>query len=408
MRYVRFIGRLVLVAAAIGVVFLVQGVVVVGVIAAGGAPALAVWVSFAVVAAVCAGMAWATAARLRRRADESVPPPSRAWPRAALFGVALFVTTSLLALTTFLRLDAAPMRSPETDAHPAAPTIDIRRSGAPASSTNPLVVVHGGPGVPLSASEESAIERVGRDRTVVVYDQAGVGRSGGLHDPHGYTLRHAVDELAGVVAATGADQVDLFGYSWGASVATAFAVEHPELVGRMAFISPGVIPWRGSAGEPVGPQARLEPIELASTYLLALSPRNLFVYALTAVDPDATRWFASDGELDARAHELYETTVAGLHCDASQIDPPPRHVGFFALQVPQLHPDLNGITRADAAAADIPILVLRGECDYIPDHVALEYVEVFGATLVRISGSGHALLEDRPERVLEELAEFLG
>jgi pimeloyl-ACP methyl ester carboxylesterase len=137
-----------------------------------------------------------------------------------------------------------------------APTIDIRTTGAPEASVNPLVVVHGGPGAPLSPTEEAALEQLGGDRAVVVYDQASTGRSGPLAGPRDHTFSHTVEELAQVIAATGADQVDLLGYSWGASVATAFAVGHPDRVGRLALISPGAIPWHGKTADPVGPPDR--------------------------------------------------------------------------------------------------------------------------------------------------------
>ena len=59
--------------------------------------------------------------------------------------------------------------------------------------------------------------------------------------------------------------------------------------------------------------------------------------------------------------------------------------------------DLTGLTEADAATADLRMLVLRGACDYIPEAVADEYVAEFGAELVPVPGAGHALLEDQPE-----------
>ncbi|MBM7505950.1 alpha/beta fold hydrolase [Agromyces aurantiacus] len=433
MRYVRAVGRVALVVLVVVLLSAAQEAVLLGLIALGAAPGATVWISFAVVALLCLALAAVRGAvRARRAARAGGPHPSRGFGglsttdqpasspvptrvpasasrRRKVLPVAggLWVAASLLSLVTFLRLDLAPMGSAGPGAA-AAPRVDVRTTGDAASSAPPLIVVHGGPGVPLSDIEESAVEELGRDRAVVVYDQAGTGRSDPLADPLEHTLAHAVDELARVVDATGAERVDLLGYSWGASVATVFAVEHPERVERMALISPGAIPWRGVPAEPVGPQDRLDAADQAGTYLRALSPRNLFVYALTAVDPRATRWFASDAELDERFLGLYESTAAGLHCDASQIRPPPEHLGYFASQVPQLHADLSGVTEAEASSVDLPMLVVRGACDYIPARFAEEYVDVFDAELVPIDGAGHALLEDRRDAVLAELARFLG
>jgi proline iminopeptidase len=242
----------------------------------------------------------------------------------------------------------------------------------------------------------------------VIYDQAGTGQSGPLEDPNDHGFDQAVDELARVIDSTGAATVDILGYSWGASIATLFTAGHPDRVGRLAFISPGAIPWRGAEPGRFGPQSRLGQWESISTYLLALSPRNVFVYALTSADPNATRWFAGEAELDRRFRELYMSTAAGLHCSDDQIGPPPARVGFFASQVPQMHPDPAGVTaEALEEVATTPMLVLRGECDYIPARVAEEYLDHFDAKLVAVDGAGHALLEDRPDRVLSDIADFL-
>lgn len=406
MRYVRLAGRALLLALAVGSLAALQGAALVGILALGGSPLLATCVSFVVIAAVCAGLDLARWGLRRRRSSADRTGRHTPYPRKRLLFVALlWGATSVLTLVTFLRLDAAPMATATDGGDGAA--VAIRETGVSASSRNPVVVVHGGPGVPLTPYEEATVERLASDRTVVVYDQAGTGQSQPLADATDYTLRHAVDELADVVASIPADQVDIVGYSWGASIATVYAIENPDRVGQLAFLSPGAIPWRGQSRLDVGPQSRLEMFPLIGTYLLALSPRNLFLYAVTAADPAATRWFAGDSELDSRFGSLYGASAAGLHCDDKQARYSPMHVGFLASQVPQLHPDLDGITKQRAEDARFDMLVLRGDCDYIPDAFAQEYVDVFGATLVRIPGSGHALLQDRPDRTLEEVESFL-
>ena len=286
--------------------------------------------------------------------------------------------------------------------------VDGRGVGDAVADTRPLVVVHGGPGVPLTDDEEEVLAQLATHRMVVIYDQAGTGESGPLEDPNDYGFDQAVDELARVIDSTGAATVDILGYSWGASIATVFAAEQSERVGRLAFISPGAIPWRDAEPARFGPQSRLSGRASISAYLLALSPRNLFVYALTSADPNATRWFAGEAELDRRFRELYESTAAGLHCSGDQVGPPPARVGFFASQVPQMHPDRAGVTaEALERAATTPVLVLRGECDYIPVGVAEEYLDHFEAKLVAVDGAGHAVLDDRPDSVVSDIADFL-
>ena len=391
----------------------VQGALIVAFVASGWSPTAAIAGALLLTGASCVMVGWLVVLRRRRRrwmqrgaarpdADDEVGRDVR---RVLGWAVAVWLAAVVLAQLSFLRLDLAPMAG---DAASDAPLIDIRRTEATEAEAVPIVAVPGGPGVPWSAAEERVLQRLADGRPLVVYDQVGTGGSDRLADPTGYTFARSVDELAAVVDAAGSERVDLIGFSWGSAVATAYAVEHPERVDRLVLLSPGSIPWAGEVAPPQAPQSRLTTAGRIGTYLLALAPRNLFGYALTAVDPRAAHWFAGDDEFDGRFAQLYDTTAAGLHCEASQVGAPPRGVGYYANQVPQLHPDLTGITRAQAGAADLRVLVFRGDCDYIAARFAEEYVEVFGARLVRVAGSGHSLLEDRPEQVLEPAREFLG
>lgn len=55
-----------------------------------------------------------------------------------------------------------------------------------------------------------------------------------------------------------------------------------------------------------------------------------------------------------------------------------------------------------------PVLVIRGECDYIPAAVTTRYDETLpNARLVEIPNSGHALISAQPEIVLAEIRAFL-
>jgi proline iminopeptidase len=391
-----------------------QGALIVALVAAGSSPPAAIAGALVVTGASCVLVGWLVVVRRRRRrrrsqgsvsgadADGSGGPELR---RVLGSAVAVWLVAIVLAQVSFLRLDLAPMAA---DAASQTPVVDIRRTGTADAGVVPIVAVQGGPGVPWSAVEERALLRLAGDRPLVVYDQVGTGGSARLADPSDYTFARSVGELAAIVDETGAERVDLVGFSWGAAVATAFAVDHPERVGRVVLLSPGSIPWAGEVAPSQAPQSRLTTAGQIGTYLLALSPRNLFGYALTAVDPRAAHWFAGDDEFDGRFAELYDTTAAGLHCEESQVGAPPRGLGYYANQVPQLHPDLAGISAAQAAAAHLRMLVFRGECDYIAARFAEEYVEVFDARLVRVEGAGHSLLEDRPEQVLEQARAFLG
>ena len=78
------------------------------------------------------------------------------------------------------------------------------------------------------------LERLGRELEVVRYDERGCGLSGSDDVPLG--LDAATEELAAVVAATGAPCVALLGQSGAAAPAIAYAVRHPERVSHLVLL----------------------------------------------------------------------------------------------------------------------------------------------------------------------------
>jgi proline iminopeptidase len=95
----------------------------------------------------------------------------------------------------------------------------------------PLVLCHGGPG--LWDMFEGLAGSLADLRTVWRWDQRGCGRSsaGGP-----YTLDRSVADLDSVVAAAGG-RVAVLGHSWGAQLALLYALDHPDRVSRLVYLS---------------------------------------------------------------------------------------------------------------------------------------------------------------------------
>ncbi|MET0533492.1 MAG: alpha/beta hydrolase [Steroidobacter sp.] len=138
---------------------------------------------------------------------------------------------------------------------------------------DPLFILSGGPGqsaADLYISIAPALERVRRDRDIVVVDQRGTGRSNRLDcafpddsdvafadpqklreiarqclaglagDPRYYTTSVAVRDLDEVRAALGYKTIDLYGVSYGTRVALHYMRRYPERV--RAVVIDGVVP----------------------------------------------------------------------------------------------------------------------------------------------------------------------
>lgn len=101
-----------------------------------------------------------------------------------------------------------------------------------------LILLHGGPGSNLNAVWPDLQPLAKPERSILLYDQRGGGRSEILKDPAKLTAAHHVRDLEAVRAHFGLDRVTLVGESWGAGLASLYAGEHPARVERLLLIGP--------------------------------------------------------------------------------------------------------------------------------------------------------------------------
>lgn len=98
--------------------------------------------------------------------------------------------------------------------------------GGATSERTPLLILHGGPGVPhdyLEGLEALASER----QRLIFYDQLGCGRSDRPDDPARWRLPRFVAEVDLVRQALGLEQVVILGQSWGGMLAIEYALGQP-------------------------------------------------------------------------------------------------------------------------------------------------------------------------------------
>lgn len=85
----------------------------------------------------------------------------------------------------------------------------------------PLVLLHGGPGIPGNAYEPLMAQLADRCPSVR-YDQLGCGRSDRPNDPSLWRVDTFVEELGAVRDALGLDRIHLLGHSWGGMLALEY------------------------------------------------------------------------------------------------------------------------------------------------------------------------------------------
>ena len=100
----------------------------------------------------------------------------------------------------------------------------------------PLLLMHGGPGVPHDYLEP--LEALSDERPVVFYDQLGCGRSDQPDDPSLWHLERFVAEAAQVRAALDLRRVHILGQSWGTILAAEYLLGRPEGVASVVMANP--------------------------------------------------------------------------------------------------------------------------------------------------------------------------
>jgi proline iminopeptidase len=251
-----------------------------------------------------------------------------------------------------------------------------------------ITVLHGGPG----ASHEylrPQFDALARGRTLLYYDQRGGGRSEVLPDvPLGW--REHVADLAAIVTSSAVGPATLLGFSWGALLALLFALEHPELVARLALAAP--------AGTHAEIRARFERTfaERQAAPAVAEARAALSRSGLRERDPEAF-W-----------RRAFELSVAGYFKEPSRaarltpfrVAARAQRAVWESLGGMDLRPRLPSITAET--------LVLHGRYDPIP----LESSEALAALMPRarlviFEDSGHALYAEETARFVEVLDAFL-
>lgn len=266
----------------------------------------------------------------------------------------------------------------------------------------PVVFLHGGPGFFAKRRDMKmgvAFRRAGFD--TFYYDQAGSGASADLPTAD-YTVARQVADLEALRVRLGADRLVLWGESWGTILAAHYAFAHPDRVAGMVVSSPGEFPGMAEISfdySGVMPSSGGEP-----------SPKSMVLYALLTRAPQlAESWMDQrTAHLAGNAMAAKDLATPGPRCKGAKWDgkPRPATASSSVYTLRRLILDAFALPAPAARSFDVPALILRGECDFIPVAVAERYAKAFPrARFVRVAGAGHSLL-DHEARFVDEAGRF--
>lgn len=274
--------------------------------------------------------------------------------------------------------------------------IRCQEAGNPAGK--PVVVLHGGPGSGIAPMARRHFDPAAY--RIILFDQRGAGRS----TPHAdvdltaNTLWHLVSDMEILREHFGVDRWQLFGGSWGATLALAYAQTHPsrvtEIILRGVFTArPSELDWiyRGGA-------ANLFPAEWEAFLAPLAEDRRddpLSAYHDLLHSPDrAVR------ERAAVAWSTWEGATVSLYPQESFV----RHYAepAFALTFARLalHYFSHGawledgqLIRDAGKLAGIPGVLVQGRYDAVcPPITAFQLHREWPGSVLRLTeGAGHAV-----------------
>ncbi|KAB7774898.1 prolyl aminopeptidase [Xanthomonas sp. LMG 12460] len=280
-------------------------------------------------------------------------------------------------------------------------TLSYEQCGNPHGK--PVVLLHGGPGGGCNAKMRRFHDPA-RYR-IVLFDQRGSGRSTPHADLVDNTTWDLVADIERLRTHLGIDRWQVFGGSWGSTLALAYAQSHPERVTELVLrgifmLRRWELEWFYQEGA-----SRLFP-DAWEHYVAAIPAVeradliSAFHRRLTS-DDEATRLAA------AKAWSVWEGATSFLHVDAYFVDS--HEDPHFALAFARIenHYFVNGgffevedqLLRDAHRIADIPGVIVHGRYDVVcPLANAWDLAKAWPkATLQITPASGHSAFE--PENV---------
>lgn len=249
----------------------------------------------------------------------------------------------------------------------------------------PLVLLHDV--LQCGYAYDALAQGLAAERRVVVVDLPGAGESDRPEpdDADGYAPHWLAGRVADTLAMMDIREIDLLGAGFGAVVAFALALQHADAVQRLVAIAP---PRSG--------------MQLTHELRLARLPRIgelAFERAYRRADLRRTlaAWCSSPemvAELDV---DVYWDRLG-------------RAGGLAAARAMLLQSCELGELAEAATGLEVPTLLLWGDRDQAVSTADCErWQELLPhARSVVVEGCGHAVAQEQPERVIAELAQFLG
>ncbi|MCV7377680.1 proline iminopeptidase [Mycobacterium alsense] len=258
----------------------------------------------------------------------------------------------------------------------------------------PLLVVHGGPGLPHHYL--GSLERLADEREVIFWDQLGCGNSECPSNTGLWTMERSVAEMDAVVNALGLNGFHIFGNSWGGMLAQQYVLDVTAAAASLT-ISNSI----ASIPEFSNMVRRLKS---------ALDPSTQ-----SAIDRHEAAGTTHSPEYQAAIRTWNETYLCRVHPWPEELEEAFRRMGaeiFTTMFGPSDFHIVGTIRHWDVfdrlGEITLPTLVLAGRYDEcVPEHAWEIHRRIPGARFELFESSAHMPFIEEPDRFDQVMREFL-
>jgi proline iminopeptidase len=259
-------------------------------------------------------------------------------------------------------------------------------------SGDPIVVVHGGPGLDHTYLRPG-LDALAAHNTVIYYDQRGTGRSTAALEPDVINLDAFVEDIDALRLALGYDKITVLAHSFGALIGLEYAVRHPDALRALILMNP------------VEPGTRFKD-QLAARQLAAATPED----SADLAELTSTEGFAAHDP--ATVSEVYRVLFRQTLRDRSRISELNLDLAETTAKNGSQVATLLGESMGEVDWWDrlpgigVPTLVLQGRYDLEPIAMSRALAAALPSGRLALLNSGHfPYIEDR-DGMLSAISSF--
>ena len=256
----------------------------------------------------------------------------------------------------------------------------------------PIIVVHGGPGLDHNYLQPG-LDALATRNTLIYYDQRGTGRSSAALDSSAINIDAFIEDIDALRQALGYERVTLLGHSWGAVVALEYASRHPEALQSLILMNP------------VEPGARFRDQQAARQRAALTVEDSTELATLTATEGFGARD-------PATVSQVYRVMFRQALRDRARIDeldldlaePTAKNGADVGRLLGESMGEVDWWDRLPQIR--VPTLVLHGRYDLIPMQMSQALAASLGQGRVVLLESGHFAYLEARDGLLSAISSF--